>query len=143
MSERKPTRRQKQAVYDRAKGICEYCLSPANYSSDYFSVDHIQPYALGGTNQLSNFALACQGCNSHKFTHIEAIDPMSGSLAPLYHPRRDRWDDHFAWNENVTLILGQTPTGRATIDSLHLNREGTINLRNLLTLAKCLPPYWE
>ena len=105
MSERKPTRRQKQAVYDRAKGICEYCLSPANYSSDYFSVDHIQPYALGGTNQLSNFALACQGCNSHKFTHIEAIDPMSGSLAPLYHPRRDRWDDHFAWNENVTLIL--------------------------------------
>ena len=143
MSDRKPTARQKQTVYDRAGGICEYCLSPASYSSDYFAVEHIHPRILGGTNGLSNLALACQGCNSHKFTHIAAIDPMTGALAPLYHPRRNTWSAHFSWNEDYTQIIGQTPTGRATVEDLHLNREGVVNQRILLGLAKRRPPDWK
>ena len=143
MSDRKPTTRQKQFVYDRARGVCEYCLSPANYSSDYFSIEHIYPRVLGGTNSLNNLALSCQGCNSHKFTHITAIDPMTGTLAPLFHPRRDTWSAHFVWNEEYTQIIGQTPTGRATVEDLPLNREGVVNQRNLLVQANRRPPYWE
>ena len=142
MSERKPTPRQRQAVYDRAKGVCEYCLSPSGYSSDYFAVEHIYPRIRGGTNQTSNLALSCQGCNSHKFTHVEAIDPMSGVFAPLFHPRQDRWDDHFLWGEDFTLLIGRTPTGRATIENLYLNREGVTNLRVILRMANLLPPFW-
>ncbi len=143
MSDRKPTARQKQRVYDRARGVCEYCLSPANHSSDYFSIEHIHPRILGGTNQISNLALSCQGCNSHKFTHTTAIDPMNGTLAPLFHPRRDRWAEHFVWNEDFTRVIGRTPTGRATTEHLHLNREGLINQRILFGLAKRRPPYWD
>ena len=143
MSERRPTGRQRQAVYDRAQGVCEYCLSPAAYSSDYFSIEHIYPRALGGTNQLSNLALACQGCNSHKFTHIEALDPMDGRPTPLYHPRQDRWGTHFYWDEDFTLMIGRTPIGRATIANLYLNREGAVNLRIILRIAKRRPPHWQ
>jgi hypothetical protein len=50
----------------------------------------------------------------------------------LYHPRRDRWDSHFAWREDSTLLVGLTPAGRATVEVLHLYRAGVVILRRLL-----------
>jgi hypothetical protein len=69
-----------------------------------------------------------------------APDPVSGQPAPLYHPRRDRWDEHFAWSHDCTLIVGLTPTGRATIEVLRLNRDGVVNLRRLLYARGEHPP---
>jgi hypothetical protein len=57
------------------------------------------------------------------------FDPVTESRMPLFHPRRDRWNEHFAWNDNFTLMLGLTPTGRATIAALQPNRPGLVNLR--------------
>ncbi len=99
-------------------GRCEYCRSQARYATQSFSVEHILPRAQGGATRLDNLALACQGCNNHKYDKVAAPDPVSGQLAPLYHPRRDRWDMHFAWSDDFTLIIGITPTGRATVDTL-------------------------
>src|SRR5262245_36411990 len=42
-----------------------------------------------------------------------AVDPDTGRRVPLFHPRRQRWSDHFRW-EGFT-IVGLTPTGRATV----------------------------
>lgn len=81
---------------------------------------------------FDNLALSCQGCNGHKATRIEAFDPETNSLAPLFHPRQHNWRDHFTWNADSTHLIGLTPTGRATIIALHLNREGVINLRQVL-----------
>ena len=67
---------------------------------------------------LAPLARACQGCNSRKYVAIEALDPVTGETVPLYHPRRDRWLEHFAWNEDDTLIIGLTPTGRTTVEKL-------------------------
>jgi hypothetical protein len=53
-------------------------------------------------------------------------------LASLFHPRSQNWDKHFAWNENFTIVIGLTPTGRATIERLQLNRVGVVNLRQVL-----------
>lgn len=36
------------------------------------------------------------------------------------------------WSDDETLIIGLTPIGRATIVKLELNREGVVNLRELL-----------
>ncbi len=36
------------------------------------------------------------------------------------------------WNEDFTLAIGSTPTGRATAPQLQLNREGVVNLRRVL-----------
>jgi len=130
----------KQAVFDRAHGCCEYCVSQAAYSSDPFSGEHIIPRSRGGTDELENLANSCLGCNYRKFISLDAIDPLTGERVPLYHPCRDRWDDHFAWSEDFTLIEGRTPTGRATVEKLQLNREGVVNLRRVLVASKKHPP---
>ena len=95
-------------------------------------MEHITPRSKGGTNDSDNLANACQGCNNHKFVSTEAVDPLTGEFVPLYHPRRDHWLDHFGWDEDYTLVVGLTPTGRATVEKLKLNRKGVVNLRRLL-----------
>lgn len=57
---------------------------------------------------------------------------MTGSLVPLFHPRTQSWDENFTWSDDFTLILSLTPTGRATIRALHLNRVGLVNARRVL-----------
>lgn len=130
----------RQQINMRAGGCCEYCRSQARYATQSFSVEHIVPRAQSGATSLENLALACQGCNNHKYDKVEAPDPVSGQLVPLYHPRRDRWDRHFAWSDDFTVIIGITPTGRATVDALHLNRDGVVNLRRLLYAIGRHPP---
>jgi hypothetical protein len=50
------------------------------------------------------------------------------------------WEDHFAWNDDFTTVLGLTPTGRATVAALSLNRAGLINLRRVLYAVNEHPP---
>jgi hypothetical protein len=58
----------------------------------------------------------------------------------LFHPRQQRWRDHFSWNDDATLIVGLSPSGRATVETLQLNREGLVALRRLLYAAGEHPP---
>src|SRR5262249_54248293 len=115
-------------------------LSPAAYSPDPFVTEHIVPRSRGGSHRPSNLAFACQGCNSFKYTSTEALDPVSGENVALFHPRPDAWRDHFAWSDDLTEILALTPTGRATIACLELNRAEVVNLRRLLLLVAQHPP---
>lgn len=140
MPEKRVTAEQRQAVVERARGYCEYCRSQACFAIQPFSVEHIIPRSQGGETTLDNLALACQGCNNHKYTKTEARDPVTGDIVPLYHPRRQRWRDHFAWNEDFTLIIGLTSIGRATVEALQLNREGLVNLRRILYAMGEHPP---
>ena len=140
MAERAVAAEQRRRVFLRANGCCEYCRSQARFALQSFSVDHIVPRNAGGLDDLNNLALACQGCNSHKYTRTYARDPVSGATARLYHPRRDRWSEHFAWNEDFTLILGLSASGRATVEVLQLNRSSVVNLRRLLYQAGEHPP---
>ena len=116
MRDTRVTGRQKEAVSRRARGLCEYCRSPSHYSTQVFSAEHIIPRSAGGPTAADNLALACQGCNNHKYTKTEAPDPATNAMVPLYHPRRDRWSDHFAWSEDATIVIGLTPMGRATVE---------------------------
>jgi len=140
MTERRLTARVKERVARRAQGVCEYCKCRADYSPDTFSIEHILAAARGGGDELSNLALSCQGCNNRKFVSTHAEDPVNGERVPLFHPRRDSWNDHFAWNEDLTLVIGLTPTGRATMERLDLNRPGVVNLRRLLADVGLHPP---
>jgi hypothetical protein len=134
------TVQQKQVVAERAHFCCEYCLSQVAYSPDPFSVDHIDARAVGGTDEIDNLAFACMGCNGRKFTSSSALDPVTGALADLFHPRKHLWHEHLMWSEDFTLILGLTPIGRATVARLQLNREGVVNLRRLLRRIGKHPP---
>lgn len=130
----------KALVRSRARGCCEYCRSQECFATQSFSVEHIIPLQAGGESQPENLALACQGCNNHKYIKTEDLDPSTGEVAPLFHPRRQRWRDHFIWSYDFGRILGLTPTGRATVDALHLNREGLVNLRRILFASGEHPP---
>ncbi len=69
------------------------------------------------------------------------MDPATGKLVPLYHPRRDQWHDYFRWSVDALTIMPLTATVRATITRLQLNRVGEINVRRaLLTLGEEHPP---
>jgi hypothetical protein len=140
MAEGRVSEEHRRVVTERAGGCCEYCRSPARFSSDSFSIEHITPRARGGASDPTNLALSCQGCNNRKFIATEAIDPSTGELAPLYNPREHRWSGHFAWNEDFTVLVGMTPTGRATIVKLALNRVALVNLRRVLRAAGEHPP---
>jgi HNH endonuclease len=124
----------------RAQGYCEYCRSPMRYSPDPFAVEHIVPRVAGGGNEPSNLALSCQGCNNLKFVSIEAVDPVIGVMVPLFHPRQQRWSQHFLWSQDTTVVVGRTPIGRATVERLRLNREGVVNLRRVLATIGQHPP---
>lgn len=132
MSDSRLTPQQKEQVVQRAKRCCEYCQNQEDFSPDSFSVEHITPKSDGGTFDLSNLALACQGCNNRKYTSTTGTDPLTGEIAPLYHPRQHKWSEHFAWNHDYTSLIGVTPTGRATVEKLQLNRQGVVNLRRAL-----------
>jgi hypothetical protein len=132
MSEQRIRAELPQQVTERADGNCEYCRSQARYATQPFSVEHIVPRVKGGPTTLENLALACQGCNNHKYDKVVAPDPVSGETVPLYHPRRDHWESLFAWSDDFRLIVGLTPSGRATVTTRLLNRDGVVNLRRLL-----------
>ncbi len=48
--------------------------------------------------------------------------------------------EHIIPNENFTLIIGITATGRATVKTMRLNRSGVLNLRRILLMASEHPP---
>ncbi|NOT56968.1 MAG: HNH endonuclease [Deltaproteobacteria bacterium] len=125
----------RDTVERRARGRCEYCRSPARYSTYTFSLDHIVPRSQGGVTSLDNLALACQGCNSHKYNKTQSSDPFTKQRVNLFHPREQRWQEHFAWDEQFERILGVTASGRATVEALQLNRAELLNLRKLLYTA--------
>jgi len=127
-------------VARRAGGRCEYCLSPDLFSPAPFAAEHVLPRAKGGRTSLDNLAYACQGCNNAKYVATHALDTDSGRVVPLYHPRRNSWDEHFAWSPDYSRIIGLTATGRATVRTLHLNRAEVVNLRRALVLFGEHPP---
>ena len=130
----------KRLVRQRALGYCEYCISPDFCTTQLHSTEHITPESRGGTSDADNLALACQGCNGSKSNKTQALDPSTRQPAALFHPRHDDWHEHFAWSPNHLYLIGLTPTGRATISALDLNRPGVVRLRRMLLLTREHPP---
>jgi hypothetical protein len=114
-------------VEQRAGGRCEYCRMHQSLQGATFHVEHIVPRVTGGHSDPSNLAWACPGCNLHKGPQTEAVDPETSESVPLFHPRRDRWIDHFSWSGHS--MIGLTPTGRATVTCLRLNHERRVTIR--------------
>jgi hypothetical protein len=139
MSEKTPASI-RRIVAARARGYCEYCLCSEDFATQSFTVEHIQPRQAGGETILENLAWSCFGCNGHKHTKTQAVDPETGENSPLYHPRQQAWSEHFSWSDDFTEIVGKTAEGRATVEALRLNRFGVVNLRRLMRSSNLHPP---
>jgi len=140
MSDKLLSTKQRASIIDRARGCCEYCRSQARFATQSFSIEHIIPRSKGGRNTVDNLALSCQGCNNHKYNKLQGYDPVSREAVSLFHPRRQCWSTHFTWNDDYTLVIGLSPIGRATVETLQLNRTGLVNMRRVLYAMGEHPP---
>ena len=120
--------RLRQLVGQRAANRCEYCGLTQDQELLPFHVEHVIPRQHGGTDTPDNLALACHHCNLHKGPNLSGLDPQTGELTRLFHPRLDDWADHFARHGGE--ISGQTPVGRTTVQLLKMNEDGRLELRS-------------
>jgi hypothetical protein len=111
--------RMRAAVRARAEERCEYCRLPEAASFLPFEMEHIIAEKHGGPSSFDNLAFACRYCNAYKGPNIAGIDPLSGQISPLFHPRRDAWREHFRWNG--TRLIGLSAPARASIEVLRMN----------------------
>ncbi len=74
-------------VRSAARNRCGYCLSPQHLVMARLEIEHIVPFAKGGSNDESNLWLACPICNRYKSDKTTAIDPQTGETAALFNPR--------------------------------------------------------
>lgn len=128
----------RRQVAERAGGRCEYCGLAQEGQEATFHVDHVIPVSEHGATELDNLALACVSCSLRKGARQSGLDPHTGREVRLFHPRTDRWEDHFEW-EGVK-VIGKTDVGRATVSTLHLNRELILAIREEETVTGRFPP---
>ena len=118
----------RQLVRDRAGDRCEYCR--IQQDADWFfrfHIEHIVALQHGGETVASNLAWSCHHCNLHKGPNLSGIDPQSDTVVRLFHPRTDRWEDHFMLEGG--LVRGISATGRATVRVLAMNSLRRVVLR--------------
>jgi len=113
----------------RSHHRCEYCRAPEVVFNFPFEVEHIVPRRRGGYDDETNWALACRSCNVHKGVHTDYYDPETKTLVPIFHPRRDQWEEHFHLDPGTGVISGITPIGRATIVCLNMNTKAQLAAR--------------
>jgi len=117
-------------VAQRAEHRCEYCGIHEEDAGFALQVDHIVSRKHGGTSVPDNLAYACILCNRYKGSDVAAIDLLSGEVVRLFHPRRDRWADHFHFNAHALEAL--SARARATVRLLRLNAPERIAERRLI-----------
>ncbi|HEY3081443.1 MAG TPA: HNH endonuclease signature motif containing protein [Chloroflexota bacterium] len=127
------------SVAQRARHLCEYCLASERAFNLEFEVEHIVPERDGGQDELDNLALACRACNVHKGATTRAQDPQTRETTLLFNPRIDDWSEHFQLRLDTFEIEGLTPTGRATVRRLGMNRLIAVRARRLWMTRLFLP----
>ena len=114
-------------VTQRAGNRCEYCGRSQAGREATFHIDHVVPRVAAAPTTIDNLALACVSCSLRKWARQEATDPDTGLPARLFNPRQDDWSEHFRWEGAV--VVARTPTGRATVEALAMNRPLIVAIR--------------
>jgi hypothetical protein len=125
-----------------------------------FEVDHIIPvgrwreyldgklhgrehYGSREPDHLDNFAWSCSHCNGSKGERV--VGRSNRRLHPLFHPRRDTWEEHFLLRDGYLFIVGVTDIGCATESVLGFNSTrpaGPLAVRHKAGMDGIYPPVW-
>lgn len=127
------------AVARRAGHRCEYCQAPEAVFNFPFEVEHVIPTSRGGADDDGNRCLACRACNVRKSDRLVYPDDASQVEVSLFHPREQRWLDHFRVDHESGEIQGTTQTGRATVACLDLNHPLQLTARQLWIRLRMFP----
>lgn len=109
--------------------LCAYCKTSVVNSGHPLTFDHIIPQAQGGSSDIENLCRACRQCNEFKGELTHGVDPQTGVSVSLFHPRQQKWSDHFEWDLDKIHLKGLTAIGRATIVSLNMNNDVILTAR--------------
>lgn len=126
----------RKQVSGRANSCCEYCLMYEAHSFIKFQIEHIISLKHGGKSELDNLAYSCFYCNSFKGSDIASYTEAQ-ILTRLYHPREDRWTDHFQLEKEI--ISPKSDIGKVTVSILGLNKADRLIERRALIEAKAYP----
>lgn len=129
-----------EIIRRQAKNRCGYCLNPQELIPYKLEIEHILPKVLGGESTEENLWLACRECNAHKAAKTKAIDNLTGKSVKLYNPRTQVWREHFEFSKTNSQIIGKTPCGRATVESLQMNNFYQITARSIWVEMNKFPP---
>jgi HNH endonuclease len=127
----------RRLVIERAGNCCEYCLESQKDSPFSFHIEHIISVKHRGKTISENLCLSCPDCNEFKGSDIASADPETGNPTFLFHPRRQKWDDHFRLNGATIEPL--TPEARVTEFLLHFNDSERVQERRLLIRFELYP----
>jgi len=117
-------------VARRAHYRCEYCLIHEDDLAFRPHIDHIVSRKHGGHSDIENLAYACVLCNRSKGSDVAAVDPRSGEIVRLFHPRENLWADHFELDGcSIRALSG---IGGATSALLKFNAPERLAERSLL-----------
>ncbi len=130
----------KEKIRKQAENRCGYCLIPQEIYPLPLEIEHLLPKYEGGTDDEENLWLACRACNGFKHAKIEAIDELSGELVLIFNPRRQKWNEHFEFSEDKTMIRGKTSVGRATVRALKINNDLAVAIREKWVEIGWYPP---
>lgn len=133
--------RDREAVKRRAGYGCEYC----HIVGWELQIDHIlrrsprrrKPAGIPDEELdcPENLAAACAHCNRLKGDVTIGRDPLTGREVRLFDPRRDDWDEHFAWSSDYLRLLPLSDVGGATIAWLRMSDPALRRQRQLLRAA--------
>ena len=120
----------RREIAERARGCCEYCLTPEWILLAGCEVDHVISRKHGGITDASNLTFACARCNRAKGSDIGSLVPATGQYCRLFNPRIDCWEDHFALEG--PMVVGLTDVVQVTVNILRLNDPERLAERVLL-----------
>jgi hypothetical protein len=127
-------------VREHFASCCAYCRTAEDLTGAIFEFEHIVPRSAGGVTTFKNLCFSCPTSNRHKSNLVSAQDPLTTKEVALFHPHQDRWLEHFSWSGDATQIVGLTPTGRATIATLKMNRQQILRARKIWVAVNQHPP---
>lgn len=130
----------RRLVIARADNLCEYCLLHEEDTFFGCEVDHIISEKHSGQTTEANLAYACFVCNRNKGSDIGSLTPDSEILVRFYHPRRDRWHEHFHLDSSDGItIVAVSDIGEATARIFGFNSEERLLERQALQVAGRYP----
>jgi len=127
----------RRQIRERGGERCEYCRMRSLSRIKPHEVDHIYAEKHGGLTDENNLCLSCYYCNHYKGSDLCSLDPETGHLIALYHPRQDTWEEHFRLS-NAT-IIPVTACGRVTTRLLRINDLERILEREMLIRLNLYP----
>lgn len=126
-------------VFKRDRFTCQYCGAKA--PDVLLEIDHIEPIASGGSDELLNLITACKPCNlgkgARRLTDSSALEKQRAQLEDL-EERREQLELLLQWQRSLVDFDGQVLTQvaefwSAVVPSYSLNEHGRKTLQKLLT----------